>query len=357
LALCLLERCDLRLLQSTIIGVVLIRLLLRPGMAYVVGGFRVAHQELHPRTADLNQTLLTTGVVSLLLPAAFFAALERDEPVNVSTGIKDSINDNTRGDILKISRGLSFILLAVYVSSRFFIYRPPGEEHGLHHHKDAPEGLKEMVKNMKAREPEVNPWACLIVLGVALGLMAVTAEFLVESIEPVREQLEMKQEWFGLIVLPIVSFSADAILAVVYFVRYNLRDYFGAPITPATTLAEARSIELGIQFLIFWTPVLVLLAWISQKPFSLLFDIFEVTLLLGACFLANYVMADAKTNYAEGLMLISLYMMIALTAYFYPGQRMIDQMLACGTVREAVLATLAANGNSTHLGIHHAPSH
>lgn len=61
LAICLLERCDLRLLQSTIIGVVLIRLLLRPGMAYVVGGFRVAHQELHPRTADLNQTLLTTG--------------------------------------------------------------------------------------------------------------------------------------------------------------------------------------------------------------------------------------------------------------------------------------------------------
>jgi Ca2+/H+ antiporter len=37
---------------------------------------------------------------------------------------------------------------------------------------------------------------------------------------------------------------------------------------------------------------------------------FEVILLVGACFLVNYVTADAKTNWAEGWVLVSYYVMI-----------------------------------------------
>ena len=39
-------------------------------------------------------------------------------------------------------------------------------------------------------------------------------------------------------------------------------------------------------------------------------DYFEVALLLGSCFLVNYVTADAKTNWVEGLIMISFYVMI-----------------------------------------------
>jgi len=39
-------------------------------------------------------------------------------------------------------------------------------------------------------------------------------------------------------------------------------------------------------------------------------DLFEVVLLVGACFLVNYVTADAKTNWAEGWILVSFYIMI-----------------------------------------------
>jgi len=35
-------------------------------------------------------------------------------------------------------------------------------------------------------------------------------------------------------------------------------------------------------------------------------DFFEVALLLGGCFLVNYVTADKKTNWIEGKYLISL---------------------------------------------------
>lgn len=43
---------------------------------------------------------------------------------------------------------------------------------------------------------------------------------------------------------------------------------------------------------------------------SLLFDVFEVAVLLGACLLVNYVTADAKTNWVEGMMMLVFYLMI-----------------------------------------------
>jgi Ca2+/Na+ antiporter len=39
-------------------------------------------------------------------------------------------------------------------------------------------------------------------------------------------------------------------------------------------------------------------------------DFFEIAILLGACFIVNYVTADAKTNWIEGYAMVSFYVMI-----------------------------------------------
>lgn len=111
--------------------------------------------------------------------------------------------------------------------------------------------------------------------------------------------------WFGLILLPMVSFSADALVSVVNFVRNT---FFGHSVPH--TMASYRHVDDAIQFIMFWAPVLVLLGWIMQRPMSLLFDLFEVAILIGSCFLLNYVTEDSKTNWAEGAMLVALYVMI-----------------------------------------------
>jgi len=69
---------------------------------------------------------------------------------------------------------------------------------------------------------------------------------------------------------------------------------------------------------------------------SLLFDLFEVATLLGACFLVNYVIADAKTNWAEGMTMVVFYFMICTTAWFYPGQPEIHHMLSCLSVQTSL---------------------
>jgi Ca2+:H+ antiporter len=79
--------------------------------------------------------------------------------------------------------------------------------------------------------------------------------------------------WFGLILLPLVSFAGDGTVAVTYFVRYMFRHFFHTP-SPPTTLARAEAIDLSIQFTLFWMPFFVLLAWWTGKPLSLLFGVY-----------------------------------------------------------------------------------
>jgi Ca2+:H+ antiporter len=88
---------------------------------------------------------------------------------------------------------------------------------------------------------------------------------------------------------------------------------------------------------------MVLLGWWTGKPMSLLFDLFDVSVLLGACFLVNYVTADKKTNWIEGLIMVSFYTMIVLTAWYYPGQAEVDDMNAC---LESVALFIAEGGTS-----------
>jgi len=74
---------------------------------------------------------------------------------------------------------------------------------------------------------------------------------------------------------------------------------------------------------------LVLIGWWIDKPLPLLFDIFEVVVLVAACFVVNYITADAKTNWAEGFTMICLYAVIALAAWFYPGQDIFGVLFPC----------------------------
>ncbi|KAG5653081.1 hypothetical protein H0H81_002380 [Sphagnurus paluster] len=278
LAIVLLSKCELKLLQSTVTGVVLLRLLLVPGSSFLTGGVNILTQDLNPHVVQMNNTLLTIG---------------------------------------------------------FYLHNPPGDTESLLTHPDAPK--VDASKDEDEEEPELNPWFCIIVLTVTVVLLGVTSELLVGSVKPMRKLSGLTEEWFGIFLLPLVSFSADGILSTVSFVRRHIKHYQGHP-TPTHARAQGRSIDLAIQFMLFWMPLLVLVAWFTHKPLSLLFDAFEVAVLLGACFLVNYVTADSKTNWAEGMMMVIFYLMIATTVWFYPGETDVQHMLACGTVAQSLTA-------------------
>ncbi|KAH8830553.1 hypothetical protein DL96DRAFT_1785625 [Flagelloscypha sp. PMI_526] len=354
LAIILLKKCELRLMQSTVVGVIVLHLLLIPGVSFVVGGSRVVHQELNQHITELNHSLLTIGVLTLIIPLAFFTALDRGENAQIVANSTFFTDDN-RAIYLHISRGLAVILLLVYICSRIYIHNPPGDDNALKQPETAPEELKRHERHLLEADPEVNQYIIIATLIVLIAIMAATAEWLVESIEFVREEGRVTEPWFGTILLPFVSFAADGAVALMYFAAYLFRHFLGKP-KPPTTLAEADAIDLSIQFVLFWMPFFVLLGWWMDRPFSLLFDLFEVSLAIGACFIVNYVTADAKTNWAEGVALLAFYFMIALAMWFYTGQPEMEIMSACSNVAQAITDLLAAEASGHGAAAEHATS-
>ena len=61
-------------------------------------------------------------VLATLLPTAFFAALDRGvsaATAEAAEAVSAVVNDTTRGQILRMSRGMAVMLLVVYVSTSY----------------------------------------------------------------------------------------------------------------------------------------------------------------------------------------------------------------------------------------------
>jgi len=144
-------------------------------------------------------------------------------------------------------------------------------------------------------------------LAVITVLVAVTAEWLVDSINGLTASGKIKQEFVGLILLPIVGNAAEHVTAVTVSVKDKLN------------LSLGVAVGSSIQIALFVIPFIVVLGWILGKPMSLLFDPYESIALFLSVLTVNYVVQDGKSNWLEGMILMCLYVIIALTFWYYPG--------------------------------------
>jgi hypothetical protein len=66
-----------------------------------------------------------------------------------------------------------------YVCSRIYLHHPPGEDNtdAFMPHPEIPAEALRKEQELAVAKPDVNPWACIMVLVVTVGLMGVTAEF------------------------------------------------------------------------------------------------------------------------------------------------------------------------------------
>lgn len=148
--------------------------------------------------------------------------------------------------------------------------------------------------------------SAIILLLVSTGLVALCADFLVNSINHLVKTTDVSEAFVGLIILPIVGNAAEHVTAVVV-AHKNKMD-----------LAIGVAVGSSIQIALFVTPVIVLLGWILQKDMSLYFSLFETISLFVSAFIVNFLVLDGRSNYLEGALLIAAYVIIALAAFFYP---------------------------------------
>ncbi|KAI0749412.1 Sodium/calcium exchanger protein-domain-containing protein [Daedaleopsis nitida] len=164
-------------------------------------------------------------------------------------------------------------------------------------------------------EREMSWPLLLFVLSAITVLVAVNAEWMVDSMDHLSPTIS--KEWIGLILLPTVSALAECITAINVSVKDQL------------TLSISVAVGSTIQTALFVIPSMVILGWILDKPLALLFDPFESVVLYISVHTMGYVVADGKSNWLEGVILVCLYIVIAVTFWFYPGSNFSTTLAVC----------------------------
>ncbi|KAF3402075.1 Vacuolar calcium ion transporter, partial [Penicillium rolfsii] len=156
-------------------------------------------------------------------------------------------------------------------------------------------------------EPEMSRTAAVVMLLMSTGLVAVCAEFLVDAIPNMIKNSSVSEAFIGLIILPIVGNAAEHVTAVSVAMKNKM------------DLSIGVSVGSSIQIAIFVTPLVVILGWCMDKDMSLYFTLFETICLFVTAFVVNFLVLDGRSNYLEGALLLAAYIIIALAAFFYPG--------------------------------------
>ncbi|KAI4109963.1 MAG: hypothetical protein L6R37_000313 [Teloschistes peruensis] len=181
----------------------------------------------------------------------------------------------------------------------------------------------------KASEPPLSKTASVLLLLGSTALVALCAEFMVDSIGDLVSNTPLSEAFVGLIILPIVGNAAEHVTAVTVAAKNKM------------DLAIGVAIGSSIQIAVFITPLVVIIGWIMNKDMSLYFTLFETVTLFVTTFVVNFLVLDGRSNYLEGSLLCSSYIIIALAAFFFPDAD--DQSVGLGgpSARRALMETVA----------------
>ncbi|KAI1331423.1 Sodium/calcium exchanger protein-domain-containing protein [Xylariaceae sp. FL0255] len=183
-------------------------------------------------------------------------------------------------------------------------YRPPG---GMFPAQVPPSALAPAAAEEEAhKEEDISQPVAIILLLVTTALVAVCAEFLVDSIQDVVADSAVGEIFIGLIILPIVGNAAEHVTAVTVAMKNKM------------DLAIGVAIGSSIQIALFVTPLVVIIGWIINQPMTLYFTLFETVCLFVSAFIINFLILDGRSNYLEGALLVATYVIIAIIAFFFP---------------------------------------
>ena len=300
-----LKEKQIRIVQASMLGSILSNLLLVLGCCFIAGGITRVQQTFNQTVAQTMSSLMALATAGLLIPAAFHATLP---PPKSKHGFPEPGSSDTL--ILSLSRGVSIILLVVYILYLLFqlkTHKSLFEEQA----QEADDGiittsLPPDESDVKPEEQKLSVLSSIIVLIVATTLISLCADYLVGSIDDIVESSGLSKTFIGLIVIPIVGNAAEHVTAIIVAMKDKM------------DLAIGVAVGSSLQIAIFVTPFMVLVGWIIDVPMSLYFSTFETAILFVSVFITNLVILDGELNWLEGAMLLSTYLIVALAFFYYP---------------------------------------
>lgn len=301
-----LKENQIRIVQASMLGSILSNLLLVLGCCFIAGGITRVQQTFNQTVAQTMSSLMALATAGLLIPAAFHASLpkpkESHEFPNPNPGSSDGL-------IISLSRGVSLVLLVVYILYLVFqlkTHKSLFEEQALEDDDGIITALPNEDAHRKADNDHLTIGSSLAVLVIATVLVSFCADYLVGSIDDIVEASGLSKTFLGLIVIPIVGNAAEHVTAIIVAMKDKM------------DLAIGVAVGSSLQIAIFVTPFMVLIGWAIDVPMSLYFSTFETAVLFVSVFITNLVILDGESNWLEGAMLVSTYLIVALAFFYYP---------------------------------------
>ncbi|TMW62493.1 hypothetical protein Poli38472_005111 [Pythium oligandrum] len=269
-----LSKGEINVVQSSLIGSVLSNLLLVLGCSFIAGGFAKKENSFNAVGASANSTLLILASFAMLLPSYIFYFSGSDS--------EESRVEKT----LALSRVAAIFLLFMYMQLLYF-------QLFTHLHLFQGEGGED-------EEVDLSKRASLIVLLSSTLLVALFSEYLVGSIDGFASELNVSKSFIGIVLLPIVGNAVEHVTAIKVALHDKMELAMGVAVGSAT------------QVSLFVVPVVVIAGWIMGRPMSLAFPQFEIMVYLMAIIIVYAIIADGKSNWLEGSMLLTAYALVAL---------------------------------------------
>jgi Ca2+:H+ antiporter len=283
-----LKQGEIRIVQSSMLGSILSNILLVLGCCFLAGGIREQERSFNETVASTMSSLMAVASASLIIPATLYAVMDAG----------GTTHHDTDKNILVLSHGTAIILLLLYI---LYLYFQLYSHHNLFADVEGQGGDSEEEDGQI-----LSPLAAGIALVVVTVMVAICAEFLVDSIDSIVASAHISKTFVGLILIPIVGNAAEHVTAVVVAYKGKM------------DLAINVAIGSSMQIALFVTPFLVILGWIMHQPMTLHFQGFETIVFFISVLIVNYLIQDGKSNYLEGAMCLGIYAIIALAFFIYP---------------------------------------
>ena len=153
-------------------------------------------------------------------------------------------------------------------------------------------------------EPEMSFWAALGGLCFVTLLVSVYSEWLVSSIDGFTEASGISKTFVGLIILPVVGNAVEHITAVTVAMKNKM------------DLSMGVAVGSSAQVSLFVVPFIIIFGWVADIDMTLNFPPFEIMLYILAIIIVTNCISNGKSNWLEGSLLITTYIMIAVGFWF-----------------------------------------
>jgi Ca2+:H+ antiporter len=270
----------LELVRASLTGSIMGNILLVLGLSVLVGGLRHGVQKFDRAHAGTNATMLVLAVAALIIPSIFSHSIE-------------IVNHDA---VEYLSLGVAGLMILLYVLALVYQLRDPAA----HTYED------DEYTVVQHEAPHWSVAMAAFVLLIATGAIVWMSELLVGTVEHVVLEIGITEFFLGIIIIPLIGNVAEHLVAVTVAAKNQME------------LSLAISVGSSLQIALLVAPALVFISLLMGNPLTLVFNEFELIALMAAVLIAGLVSLDGESNWLEGAMLLTIYVIIALGFFWLP---------------------------------------